>query len=75
MKFKTSKSLTTKQRMHIDNLVKRRRDLYQERLNSVLSYDLDYYRFKNGKLNISKMARCTGFSRSFLTKHLWFKGL
>ncbi|ERJ25434.1 hypothetical protein UNSWCS_1547 [Campylobacter concisus UNSWCS] len=49
--------------------------MYQAKLNNVLSYDLSFYRFKNGKLNVSKLARCSGLSRGFLEKHLWFRGL
>ncbi|MBE2984666.1 hypothetical protein CCAL9344_01370 [Campylobacter sp. RM9344] len=69
------KKLMTKQKIHIDNLAANKKALYQARLNNIINYDLSFYRFKNGKLNISKMARCSGLSRSFLTKYLWFKGL
>lgn len=70
-----AKKLTTKQRIHIDNLAANKKALYKARLNDIINYDLSFYRFKNGKLNISKMARCSGLSRGFLTKYLWFKGI
>ncbi|WP_149703744.1 hypothetical protein [Campylobacter concisus] len=67
--------MTTKQKNHLDNLHAKKRESYQAKLNNVLSYDLSFYRFKNGKLNVSKLARCSGLSRGFLEKHLWFRGL
>ena len=67
--------MTTKQRIHLNNLHEKKRASYQARLNNVLSYDLGFYRFKNGKLNVSKLARCSGLSRGFLEKELWKKGL
>ncbi|MDL0088148.1 hypothetical protein [Campylobacter gastrosuis] len=70
-----AKKLTTKQRIHISNLAAIKRATYKARLEDVINYDLSFYRFKNGKLNLSKMARCTGLSWGFLHKYLWFKGL
>ena len=67
--------MTTKQKIHLDNLRANKRALYQARLDNILNYDLGFYRFKNGKLNVSKLARCSGLSRGFLEKHLWIKGL
>lgn len=67
--------MTTKQKIHIDNLATNKKALYQARLNDIINYDLSFYRFKNGKLNISKMARCIGVSRTCLTKYLWFRGI
>lgn len=67
--------MTTKQKIHLNNLHAKKRASYQAKLNNVLSYDLSFYRFKNGKLNVSKLARCSGLSRGFLEKHLWFRGL
>ncbi|WP_148817176.1 hypothetical protein [Campylobacter concisus] len=67
--------MTTKQRIHLNNLHEKKRASYQAKLNNVLSYDLGFYRFKNGKLNVSKLARCSGLSRGFLEKELWKKGL
>lgn len=67
--------MTTKQRIHLNNLHEKKRALYQAKLNNVLSYDLSFYRFKNGKLNVSKLARCSDLSRGFLEKELWKKGL
>ena len=67
--------MTTKQKIHLNNLHEKKIASYQARLNNVLNYDLSFYRFKNGKLNVSKLARCSGLSRGFLEKHLWFRGL
>lgn len=67
--------MSAKQKIHLNNLHAKKRSLYQARLNNVLSYDLSFYRFKNGKLNVSKLARCSGLSRGFLEKELWKKGL
>jgi len=67
--------MTTKQRIHLNNLHAKKRASYQAKLNNVLNYDLSFYRFKNGKLNVSKLARCSGLSRGFLEKELWKKGL
>ena len=67
--------MTTKQRIHLNDLHAKKRASYQAKLNNVLSYDLSFYRFKNGKLNVSKLARCSGLSRGFLEKELWKKGL
>ena len=67
--------MTTKQKIHLNNLHAKKRESYQARLNNVLSYDLSFYCFKNGKLNVSKLARCSGLSRRFLEKYLWFRGL
>ena len=67
--------MTTKQKIHLDNLRAKKRASYQARLNNVLNYDLSFYCFKNGKLNVSKLARCSGLSRGFLEKELWKKGL
>ena len=67
--------MTTKQKIHLNDLHEKKRASYQARLNNVLSYDLSFYCFKNGKLNVSKLARCSGLSRGFLEKYLWFRGL
>lgn len=67
--------MTTKQRIHLNNLHEKKRASYQAKLNNVLSYDLGFYRFKNGKLNVSKMARCAGVSRQILSNYLWQRGL
>ena len=37
--------------------------------------DLSFYKMKNGKFNISKMARVSGLSRKFISFKLWQKGL
>ena len=81
MKQKSKKTPTyvnlmkTNQIINLDNIHAKKRESYQARLNNVLSYDLSFYRFKNGKLNVSKLARCSGLSRGFLEKELWKKGL
>lgn len=67
--------MSTKQREHLKNLAIKRHENALFRLKNALGYDLSFYRFKNGKLNVSKLARCSGLSRGFLEKHLWFRGL
>ncbi|WP_103602109.1 hypothetical protein [Campylobacter concisus] len=67
--------MSFKQREHLRNLAIKRHENALFRLKNTLSYDLSFYRFKNGKLNVSKLARCSGLSRGFLEKHLWFRGL
>lgn len=67
--------MTDRQRIHIVNLGHKRRIAALDRLNNAISYDLSFFRFKNGKLNISKLARCAGVSRKFAERELWRKGL
>ena len=67
--------MSAKQREHLKNLAIKRHENALFRLKNALGYDLSFYRFKNGKLNVSKLARCSGLSRGFLEKHLWFRGL
>ena len=67
--------MSFKQREHLRNLAIKRHENALFRLKNALGYDLSFYRFKNGKLNVSKLARCSGLSRGFLEKHLWFRGL
>lgn len=67
--------MSAKQKEHLRNLAIKRHENALFRLKNVLSYDLSFYRFKNGKLNVSKLARCSGLSRGFLEKELWKKGL
>ncbi|MBN7287433.1 MAG: hypothetical protein E6411_09115 [Campylobacter sp.] len=67
--------MTTKQRIHIENLATKRKAESMARLKNALSYDMSFYCFKNGKLNISKLARCTGLSRAFVEREMWKKGL
>ncbi len=67
--------MSAKQREHLKNLAIKRHENALFRLKNVLGYDLSFYRFKNGKLNVSKLARCSGLSRGFLEKELWKKGL
>ncbi|WP_107691856.1 hypothetical protein [Campylobacter concisus] len=67
--------MSAKQREHLKNLAIKRHENALFRLKNALGYDLSFYRFKNGKLNVSKLARCSGLSRGFLEKELWKKGL
>ena len=67
--------MTTKQRIHLDNLATKRKAEAMARLQNALSYDMSFYKFKNGKLNISKLARCAGLSRAFIEREMWKKGL
>ena len=67
--------MSAKQREHLRNLAIKRHENALFRLENALGYDLSFYRFKNGKLNVSKLARCSGLSRGFLEKELWKKGL
>ena len=67
--------MSFKQREHLKNLAIKRHENALFRLKNALGYDLSFYRFKNGKLNVSKLARCSGLSRGFLEKELWKKGL
>ena len=67
--------MSIKQREHLRNLAIKRHENALFRLKNALGYDLSFYRFKNGKLNVSKLARCSGLSRGFLEKELWKKGL
>ncbi|WP_459888000.1 hypothetical protein [Campylobacter concisus] len=67
--------MSAKQREHLRNLAIKRHENALFRLKNALGYDLSFYRFKNGKLNVSKLARCSGLSRGFLEKELWKKGL
>lgn len=67
--------MSAKQREHLKNLAIKRHENALFRLKNALGYDLSFYRFKNEKLNVSKLARCSGLSRGFLEKELWKKGL
>ncbi|EJP75066.1 MULTISPECIES: hypothetical protein [Campylobacter] len=67
--------MTTKQRIHLDNLATKRKAEAMARLQNALSYDMGFYKFKNGKLNVSKLARCAGLSRGFVERELWRLGL
>ena len=67
--------MTTKQRIHLDNMVAKRKAEAIVRLQNALSYDMSFYKFKNGKLNVSKLARCAGLSRGFVERELWRLGL
>ena len=67
--------MSFKQREHLRNLAIKRHENALFRLKNALGYDLSFYRFKNGKLNVSKLARCSGLSRGFLEKELWKKVL
>ena len=67
--------MINKQHVHIANLARKKHIAAFERLHSAIGYDLSFYRFKNGKLNVSKLARCAGISRKFAERELWRKGL
>ena len=67
--------MTDRQRIHIAHLARKRRIAALDRLNNAISYDLNFYRFKNGKLNVSKLARCAGVSRGFAARELERRGL
>ncbi|MCI6989416.1 MAG: hypothetical protein MR902_07645 [Campylobacter sp.] len=67
--------MSTKQRIHLELLHERKKAKFKARLDNALNYDLDFYRFKNGRINISKMSRCAGISRAILASELWKKGL
>ena len=45
------------------------------RIEQVFSYDLEFYKFKNGRINVAKMVRCTGLSRDTLNRELYIRGL
>ena len=48
----------------------------EQTFNNLLEYgNLKFYKFKNGRLNVSLMSRVSGLSRAYLTKRLWQKGL
>ncbi|WP_195836285.1 hypothetical protein [Campylobacter portucalensis] len=55
-------ALSYKQRLNLSMLAFERRKRTRERIENLLSYDIDFYRFKNGRLNVSKIARCAGVS-------------
>ncbi len=44
-------------------------------LKDVKSDENGFYKHKNGKVNIAKLSRVSGFSRSFLKKELYIRGL
>ena len=67
--------MSAKQREHLRNLAIKRHENALFRLKNAPGYDLSFYRFKNGKLNVSKMARCAGVSRQILSNYLWQRGL
>ncbi|MCI6988347.1 MAG: hypothetical protein MR902_02095 [Campylobacter sp.] len=62
--------LSTKQRIHLELLNERKKAKFKARLDDAIEYDLDFYKFKNGRINVAKMSRCTGISKSVLTKEL-----
>ena len=48
----------------------------EQTFNNLLEYgNLKFYKFKNGKFNISKISRVSGLSRKFIGFKLWQKGL
>ncbi|EAK2109855.1 hypothetical protein BFM12_07610 [Campylobacter jejuni] len=44
-------------------------------LQDILNDKNGFYRYKNGKLNISKISRVSGLSWSFLKRELYIRGL
>lgn len=48
----------------------------EQTFNNLLEYgNLKFYKFKNGKFNISKISRVSGLSWRFVALKLWQKGL
>lgn len=68
---------SVKQNIHLEILNRRRNAEFNERLKNAISYDLKFYEFRqcSGKINISKMSRCTGISRSVLRRELYKRGI
>lgn len=64
-----------KQSVHLEILNKRRIAQFDERLKNAINYDLTFYRMKNGRINVSKMSRCTGICRGVLSRELYKRGL
>lgn len=64
-----------KQNIHLEILNERKRREFLERLKNAISYDLDFYKFRNGRINISKMSRCTGICESVLSRELYKRGI
>lgn len=44
-------------------------------LKDVKSDENGFYKHKNGKLNVAKLARVSGLSRNFLKRELYIRGL
>ncbi|HFF9557117.1 TPA: hypothetical protein ACGFGG_001886 [Campylobacter jejuni] len=44
-------------------------------LKDVLNDENGFYKHKNGKLNVAKLARVSGLSRNFLKRELYIRGL
>lgn len=48
---------------------------FQTLLKDILNDENGFYKHKNGKLNIAKIARISGFSRNFLKMEFYKRGL
>ncbi|MFY4756147.1 hypothetical protein ACOTV8_09145 [Campylobacter jejuni] len=44
-------------------------------LKDILNDENGFYKHKNSKVNIAKLSRVSGLSRSFLKKELYIRGL
>ena len=67
--------MSAKQREHLRILAIKRHENALFRLKNALGYDEDFYKFKNGRLNVAKLARCTGVSEKFARRELDIRGL
>lgn len=66
---------SVRQNIHLEMLNERRKREFDKRSRNALNYDLEFYKFKNGKINVSKMSRCTGISRGVLSRELYKRGI
>ncbi len=49
--------------------------VFKTLLKDVLNDENGFYKHKNGKLNVAKLARVSGLSRNFLKRELYIRGL
>lgn len=66
---------SVRQNIHLEMLNERRKREFDKRLRNALNYDLEFYKFKNGKINVSKMSRCIGICESVLSRELYKRGI
>lgn len=67
---------SVRQNIHLEILNRRRNAEFNKRFKNAINYDLKFYEFKcGGKINISKMSRCTGISRGVLSRELYKRGV
>ncbi len=64
--------LARKEKMSKRNVALR---AFKTLLKDVLNDENGFYKHKNGKVNIAKLSRVSGLSRSFLKKELYIRGL